>query len=87
MSDMMGFDIMTPSRDPVFVWARYIVLYMLRTDGHSLMSIQRATGINHATVLHACRKVEEMLLRPRMYPVEKRMWDNFNERLLSLQKQ
>ena len=83
MSEAVGCDIMIPSRKQTLVWARNMVLYMLRLDGFSLMSIEKATGMNHATVIYADRKVKEMLKRPNMYPEETEIWQKF----LSLQKQ
>lgn len=83
MSEAVGCDIMIPSRKQTLVWARNMVLYMLRLDGFSLMSIEKATGMNHATVIYADRKVKEMLKRPNMYPEETKIWQKF----LSLQKQ
>lgn len=82
MSDAVGEDIMVSSRKQHLVWARNMVLYMLRVDGYSLMSIENATGINHSTVIYANRKVKEMLKYPNMYCAELEIWHKF----LSLQK-
>lgn len=83
MSEAVGTDIMVPSRNQSLVWARYMVLFLLRLDGFSLMSIEKATGKNHTTVIYADRKVKEMLKCPNMYPEETKIWQKF----LSLQKQ
>lgn len=83
MSAAVGTNFMAPSRNQRLVWARYMVLFMLRLDGFSLMSIEKATGKNHTTVIYADRKVKEMLKCPNMYPEETKLWRKF----LSLQKQ
>lgn len=82
MSEAVGEDIMVRSRKNGLVWARNIVLYMLRMDGFTLMSIERATGMSYTTVIHATNQVREMLKRPNMYPEETKLWQKF----LSLQK-
>lgn len=82
MSDAVGEDIMVSSRKQHLVWARNMVLYMLRVDGYSLMSIENATGRNHSTVIYATRQVKEMLKKPNMYKDEIEIWNKF----LSLQK-
>lgn len=82
MSKAVGEDIMVSSRKQNLVWARNMVLYMLRVDGYSLMSIENATGRNHSTVIYATRQVKEMLKKPNMYKDEIEIWNKF----LSLQK-
>lgn len=82
MKEVVGFDVLERTRRQVVVWARNLVAFRLHLDGYSFAAIGRLLGIHHATVLHACRHVDEMLEHPNWYRKECEIWTKFQEKLL-----
>jgi hypothetical protein len=50
--------IIGPSRNPLFVRARWTIWYHMHFTGASLMDIERASGFDHATVLNGIRRIK-----------------------------
>ena len=83
MSKVVGTDILVKSRDRILVYARYMVAYHLREYGFSYHEIGSFLHMDHSTVIHGIKMVNEMLSYSQMYPEETKIWQKF----LSLQKQ
>lgn len=83
LSGIVGKDILRRSRKSDVVWARYMVAYVLRTDGYSLHVIGRSLGLSHSLVVYAVKNVEKMLQYPNMYPIEREIWMEFQKSLSS----
>ncbi len=78
MSDILKCNILMRSRKRELVWGRYMVAYRLVKNGLSLGKIGKLLGMDHATVLHGRRQIEEMLSMPKMYPDEMEIWYKFD---------
>ena len=83
MSGIVGTDILVRARERLLVYARYMVAYCLRQYGFSYHEIGNFLNMDHSTMVHGVKMVNEMLSVPQMYPEEMEIWQKF----LSLQKQ
>ena len=85
MEDLVGLNIISPSRKDSVVWPRFLVMFQLFRDGYSHREIAKAIGRDRTTVIHAINRVRDMLHYPNFYPSEMRIWLKFQE-LLSLRQ-
>lgn len=53
--------IMGHGRTPRVARARHVAMYLLREDGRSLTEVGHAFQRNHASVIYACTRIEELL--------------------------
>ena len=81
MNEVVGGDILSRSRNTVLVWGRYLVAYKLSLEGFSEKSIGKMLGLDRVSIIHALRRVGEMMASPMMYLKEMEIWDTFNESL------
>lgn len=81
MSKILGSDMLTRCRDAEYVWARYIVSYQMSIDGYSRSVIGKLMGLDHSTITHGIRKIEEMLAHPCFYVKENKIWKKYREAL------
>lgn len=79
MCEIVGGNILEKSRKWNLVWGRNIVAYSLANKGFSLSKIGGYLGMDHSTVLHCRRQVEQMLKAPCMYRAETEIWNIFNK--------
>lgn len=73
--------ILSRSRLRVLVDARYIITYMLRKDGFSTLTISRAMGISHCTVVYSEDTVNNMLSLPKSNPSLEHIYGRFTSEL------
>ena len=72
-----GKDIVSSSREHLFVTCRFLLFYYLHKHcGWSLMGIGRIFERNHSSVYHGIKKAEDMLNVPG-YGAEKAMFERF----------
>lgn len=81
MSKILGSDMLTRCRDAEYVWARYIVSYQMSLDGYSRPVIGKLMGLDHSTITHGIRRIEEMLAHPCFYVKENKIWQKYREAL------
>ena len=59
--------VFSPTRKRDVVFARHMVMYLLRQSGHKYTAIGRFMHRDHATVIHGCRSIEDrMEVEPRI---------------------
>lgn len=83
MNEIIGADIMDHHRYSELVWGRYIVGYQLRMEGYRYKTIAEWLGIHHATVINGVLSVNLMLCSPYAYPIEREMYDKFQQSIKS----
>lgn len=69
------------SRDAASVTIRRFISYFLRSDGWTLEAIGGCLGLNHSTVSHYIRVMDDCLSQPVFYADEIRMYVRFVELL------
>jgi chromosomal replication initiator protein len=59
------FDIYIPSRKQKWVEIRQVIMYLLRQDGVKIMDIAEFFDMDHSTIIHGIRKIENYI---KIYP-------------------
>lgn len=68
---------MTRRHESVLI--REFVAYRMRKDGHYLADIAEAVGVDHSTVSHYIRRMDDRFAVPAFYAGELALFDLFNE--------
>lgn len=61
------------------VMIRRFVAFRMRHDGHTLVEISKAMGVDHSTVSHYVRTMKEELDLPNVFRRDIELFDNFNK--------
>lgn len=81
MSAIVGTDIRVRSRRHKVAWGRFIVISELLERGWNLTMAAEVFGMDHSSVIYARDQVDNMLVRPKMYQAEMRMYREFKKRI------
>ena len=77
MQEIAKVDVRKRTKLAEVVWPRHIVQYCLRGEGFSYSGIGRYFGMTPATVMHNCKRVEDMQDLPTQYPNEMEIFNKF----------
>lgn len=77
MNEIVGADILEPSRRRDVVWARNMVAYRLNQDGLSFEKIGKVLNRDHSTVFHSVMRCKDIFKYPSMYREELALWETF----------
>jgi chromosomal replication initiation ATPase DnaA len=80
-TDVVGKGILTNLRLRELVVGRMLIIYQMRIEGYSLQTIGRHLIRNHCSVLHLQKKMEDVIKYPHLFPLEIKMWNEFNDKL------
>lgn len=71
-ADIYRVDVFSHAQLAPFVKARYLVMWILRKRGYSTLAIADAFTMNHTSVLHAVKRVEERGLQGEAAAIDDR---------------
>ena len=80
MSELIGFDVLSPTRKREAVTARVMVAHQLRREGVMASDIGRLLGKDHSTIDFYSKKMEVLLTSPG-YEAEREIWARFQTRV------
>jgi hypothetical protein len=77
LSQRLGFDILQPTRKQEIREARQIAQYLINKHCKmSLAAIGKLTGKGHATIIHRCKRVEDLIVTDRTFKNQVEMYQN-----------
>ena len=76
MSELIGIDVLSPTRKREAVTARIMVAHQLRLEGVMASDIGRLLGKDHSTIDYYSKRMEILLTAPS-YGAEREIWAKF----------
>lgn len=76
---LCGDNIMSRARDHYSCIGRMMIAYQLREEGYTLSEIGRQMGRHHATIIHMCKMMEDVLLYRTAFRIEYTFWVEFQK--------
>ena len=78
-TEVVGNGILSKSKDFNLVMGRRMIAYQMRTEGYSLVSIGKKLNRHHASVIHMCKMMEDVL--KYQFDLEMGYWILFQRKL------
>ena len=81
VSKIFGNGILTRVKDYECVLGRRFIAYQMKEEGYSYSAIGRHLLRHHASVMHMCKMMEDVLEYPDIFKLEMAYWEEFQKKI------